>query len=229
MIEAPPVLKVRRNFARPTSEQIAALSGTPTGSVVDAMDGRGALGPDVCPADPDNAVFCGSALTCHPGPADVLAVMAALSEAQAGDVIVAATDGYRETAVFGDRVAGMARNKGVVAFVTDGCARDLAGIVESGLPSFHHGVTPNSPAHSGPGSVGLPITLSGVSVNAGDIVVGDADGVVIIPLAMADLVIERLVAIRELERNLEARIKDGLTEFDFIPDLLASDRVRIVD
>lgn len=229
MIEEPPVLKVRRGFPRPTREQIKALSDTPTGFLVDAMDGRGALGPDVCPADPDNAVFCGSALTCHAGPADVLAVMAALSEALAGDVIVAAADGYRETAVIGDRVAGMARNKGVVAFVTDGCARDLAGIVESGLPCFHNGVTPNSPAASGPGTIGLPITLSGVSVRAGDIVVGDTDGVVIIPLAIADAVIARLPAIREAERNLDARVRDGLTEFDFIPGLLASDRVRIVD
>ena len=229
MIEDPPVLKIRRNFTRPTKDQIDALSGTPTSFLVDAMDGRGALGPDVCPADPDNSVFCGAALTCHTGPADVLAVLAALSEAKPGDVIIAAADGYRETATIGDRVAGMAHNKGVVAFVTDGCARDLAGIVESGLPCFHDGVTPNSPAASGPGTVGLPITLSGVSVNAGDIVVGDADGVVIIPLAMADTVIERLVAIREMESTLDARVRDGLTEFDHIPPLLAGDRVKIVD
>ena len=229
MIEEPPILKIRRNFPRPSSEQIAALSGVQTGFLVDAMDGRGALGPDVCPADPDNAVFCGSALTCHAGPGDVLAVMAAVSESQAGDVIVAAADGFRETAVTGDLLVGMARNRGVAGFVTDGCARDMAGIRASGLPCFHNGVTPNSPASSGPGTVGLPVTLTGVSVSSGDIVVGDADGVVIVPLAIADKVIERLGAIREAERALDARVREGLRDFDLIADLMAGDRVRIVD
>ena len=229
MIEEPPILKVRRNFDRPNREQIDALSGTPTGFLVDAMDGRGALGPDVCPADPANAVFCGAALTCHPGPGEVLAVMAAVSESRAGDVIIAAADGYRETAVTGDLLVGMAHNRGVVGFVTDGCARDLAGIRESGLPCFHNGVTPNSPAASGPGTVGLPVTLSGVSVNSGDIVVADPDGVVIIPIAMADAVIERLDAVREAERALDARVRGGLTEFDHVKALMASGRVTIVD
>ena len=83
--------------------------------------GRGAVAPDIKPVITEQARFCGVAVTCHVGPADNLAVFAALPLLQAGDVIVAAADGYRETAVVGDLVLGMARNLGAVAFVTDGC------------------------------------------------------------------------------------------------------------
>ena len=85
--------------------------------------GRGAVAPDIKPVITEQARFCGVAVTCHVGPADNLAVFAALPLLQAGDVIVAAADGYRETAVVGDLVLGMARNFGAVAFVTDGCVR----------------------------------------------------------------------------------------------------------
>jgi 4-hydroxy-4-methyl-2-oxoglutarate aldolase len=229
MIEEPPVLKVRRNFTRPSTDQITALAGTPTGFIADAMDGRGAFGPDIYPVDPDNAAFCGSALTCHAGPGDNLAVLAAIAEAKAGDVIIAAADGYRMTAVVGDRLNGMARNLGAAAMVTDGCVRDTPGIKAIGLPCFSAGVTPNSPAFSGPGTVGLPVTISGQGVRSGDIAIGDVDGIVIIPFEMIDQVIERLPAIRKMEKELDAKVADGLVVPDFIRDLMASDKVKLVD
>ena len=229
MIEEPPVLKVRRNFQRPSADQIAALSGTPTGFIADAMDGRGALGPEIQPVDPDNASFCGAALTCHAGPGDNLAVLAAIAEAQPGDVIVSASDGYLMTAVIGDRLTGMARNKGAVAMIGDGCVRDVAGIKANGLPCFAAGTTPNSPAFSGPGTVGLPITLAGESVHSGDLVIGDADGIVIVPFGQIDDVIGRLAAIRRLEEELDAKVAAGLAVPDFVSELMASDKVQVVD
>ena len=77
----------------------------------------------------------------------------------------------------------MAKNKGVAAIVTDGMARDRDGIVAVGLPVFSRGITPNSCVKSGPGKVGLPIVCGGVAVEAGDVVLGDRDGVVVIPQA----------------------------------------------
>lgn len=229
MIEKPPILKVRRNFQRPTANQIKALAGTPTGFVADAMDGRGALGPDIRPVDPDKASFCGVALTCHAGPADNLAVLAAVAEAHPGDVIIAAADGYRMTANIGDRVMGMARNKGAIALVTDGCARDVAGIKACALPCFVAGTTPNSPACTGPGTVGLPVTLAGESVRSGDLVIGDADGVVIVPFDRIDGVIGRLAAIRQQEEELDAKVLAGLAVPDHIRELMDSDEVKIIE
>ena len=229
MIDDPPLLKIRRRFKRPTPEQVAALTGIPTGYLVDCMDGRGALDYRIKPIDEATADFCGVALTCHAGPADNLAAMAALDVAEAGDVIIAATDGFMETAVIGDLVLAMARNRGVVGFVTDGAVRDLTGLRPIGLPCFAAGVTPNSPARNGPGTVGLPITLGGSAIAPGDVVVGDIDGVVVVPQDLLRQVLDRLPAIREAEAGMEAKVKDGLEVPDFIREVLASGRVQELD
>ena len=134
---------------------------------------------------PRCAQFVGPALTCQTGADDNLAILAALVLAEPGDVIVAAADGFSATAVVGDNVTMMAKNKGVVAIVIDGMARDSYGIVPVGLPVFSRGITPNSCVRSGPGKVGLPIVCGGVAVQPGDVVLGDRDGVVVIPQARA--------------------------------------------
>ena len=85
-------------------------------------------------------------------------------------------------AITGDLLLGMARNRGVAGFVTDGLVRDLVGILDVDIPVYCAGLTANSPARDGPGTVGLPIVLGGVRVDSGDIVVGDHERVVIVPL-----------------------------------------------
>ena len=120
-------------------------------------------------------------MTCHCGPADNLAVFGALDAATSGDIIVAATDGFVGTAVTGDLVLGMARNKGLAGFVTDGLVRDVVGIEAVGLPVYCAGITPNSPARNGPGTVGFPVVMGGVAIAPGDILVGDRDGIVVVP------------------------------------------------
>jgi 4-hydroxy-4-methyl-2-oxoglutarate aldolase len=232
MIEDPPLLTVRNNFERPTAADVAALRGAATGHLVDALGGGGALDRRIKPvtrAAPAEQVFCGVAVTCDCGPADNLAVFGALEATRPGDVIVAATDAYMGCALIGDLVLGMARNCGAVAFVTDGLARDLDGLEAVGIPVFCRGISPNSPARNGPGKVGLPVNLGTVTVESGDVVVGDRDGVVVVPRARIAEVVEALVRIREAEAGLEAKVDGGLKVPDFIADLLASDRVRRLD
>ena len=232
MIEDPPLLTIRRNFARPAAEAVAALAGVPSGHLVDAMGGRGALDYRIKPVTqgpPAAHAFCGVALTCGCGPADNLAVFAALHAARAGDVIVAATDAFMGTAVIGDLLLGMARNAGAAAFVTDGLARDLDGIEGVGTPLFCRGVSPNSPARTGPGTVGLPVTLGSVTVASGDLIAGDRDGVVIVPRGRIEAVTLALDSVRAAEADLEAKVRAGLEVPDFVADLLQSDRVRNLD
>src|SRR3546814_16334069 len=112
MLEDPPLLTIRRNFPRPSAKQIEAFSGAPTAQVVDAMDGRGALDRAIKPQLRPAAPIVGPALTAFAYPADNLALAACLDVAQPGDVVVAATDGYRETAITGDLLAGMLRKIG---------------------------------------------------------------------------------------------------------------------
>jgi len=229
MIEDPPLLQIRRNFERPATTLLERFVGVPTEHLVDAMDGRGALDYRVKPVDPSRASFVGSAVTCLCAPGDNLAIVAALAQLQPHDVIVAATDTHTSLAVVGRRVTGMARNRGAVAVVTDGLARDVAGIRHNGVPVFCHGVTPNSATASGPGSVGQPVVVGGVAVSSGDIVVGDADGVVIIPRWRVDDVLIRLEAVRAREADLAEKLAAGLGVPRRVTELLASPRVRYLD
>jgi 4-hydroxy-4-methyl-2-oxoglutarate aldolase len=226
MIHDPPLLTIRRTFPRPDAALVARFAGVPTGWLVDAMDGRGALDARIKPLAGTPAAFCGVALTCHCGPADNLALFGAVSVAQPGDVLIAATDGFTPTCVTGDLLLGMAANAGVAGFVTDGLVRDQAGIRGVGLPVFCAGVTPNSPARNGPGEVGLPVVLGGVAVEPGDIVAADEDGAVIVPQARAEAVLARLDAIRAAEREMEAKVKAGLVTPDFIARLAEAGRFR---
>ncbi len=227
MLDNPPLLTIHRGHRRPDPALVARFAGAQTSHLVDAMAGRGAMDHRIKPMDPARAAFAGPALTAHAYPADIVGVYGALAEAQPGDVIVVANDGYTGTAVIGDLVAGMMRNKGVAAFVTDGLARDRAGIVEAGLPVFAAGVVPASPAANGPGTVGAPVVCGGIAVNSGDIVVGDADGVVVVPLAQAEAVLEALEAVRAAEARAVAAVAGGATDNARLRAFL--EHARIID
>jgi 4-hydroxy-4-methyl-2-oxoglutarate aldolase len=214
--EAPPIR--RHDWTRPDAARVEALRDVPTGFVVDALGGGGALDYRVKPAVAGQSRFTGVALTCDCGPADNLALCAALTAVRPGDVLVAAAAGHTGCAVTGDLVLGMARNAGAVGFVTDGCVRDLPGLRAVGLPAFCVGVTPNSPARSGPGTVGAPVVLAGLRVASGDVVVADEDGVVVVPQERLDEVIARLPAIRAAEAEMDRRVRDGLR----VPPFLAA-------
>ena len=165
------------------------------------MDGRGALDYQIKAINPATTAFTGTALTCHSGPDDALAMLAAFEIAQPGDVIVAATEAFKGSAVVGDLFAAMAVTAGVTAIVTDGLARDCDGIIDTGLPVFASGVSPNSAAQSGPGTIGLPIVINNVRVAPGDVVIGDRDGVIVVPQDHLDHVYEQLQAVRAAESS----------------------------
>jgi len=192
MIKDPPLLTIRRDFPRPSASTMQAFAGVPTGYVVDAMGGRGGLDYRIKPLAPQVTPLVGVAMTCHCGPADNLALFCAMATAQAGDILVAATDAFTATSVTGDLLLGMAKNRGIQGLVTDGLVRDLAGVLGVGLPVYCAGITPNSPARNGPGIIGQPVTMGGLTIAPGDIVIGDNDGIVIIPLAQADSVLGKL-------------------------------------
>lgn len=229
MIEEAPLLTARKTFPRPAAELVAGFRDVPLAFICDAMDGSGAMDYRISalPGLPEK--FVGVALPCDCGPGDNLAAGAAAALAQPGDVIVAAANGFTGTGIIGDLMAGMMKNRGVAAFVTDGVVRDLADLRRIGLPVFARGVTPNSVHRSGPGTVGLPIVCGGAAIAAGDIIMGDADGVVVVPQARASEVLARLKLVREQEAGVLAKVKAGLDAPPAGVELLAGGRVRFVD
>ena len=232
MLETPPALTIRRNFQRPPRDAVAKLEGAMTGQVADALGGLGALDASIKPiadAPPAMKSFVGSALPCMNGPADQLGLVGALAYAEPGDVLVVGTEAYLGTAVIGDLMAGMLLNRGAAGLVTDGAVRDTPGIIGVGLPVFCAGVSPNSPQRNGPGTVGLAISIGGVTVNPGDILVGDVDGVVVVPQDALDDVIGHVDEIKRMESEVEARVKDGLTYPDSWRAYLEPGAARFVD
>jgi 4-hydroxy-4-methyl-2-oxoglutarate aldolase len=101
------------------------------------------------------------------------------------------------------------RARGLAGMVTDGMVRDSREIIEIGLPIFARGLTPNSPFKDGPAKINVPVTCGGISVSPGDILVGDADGVVIVPQALAEAILERVAAIHDKEAAIRAEIEAG--------------------
>lgn len=232
MIEAPPLLTVKKSLRRPTEAQIAAFQGVPTGFVVDAMYGGGALSNTIQPIGGGqhiNCVAAGPALTADCGAADVLAVFAALEFTRPGDVVVSSFAAHQGCAAGGDGLMGMLKNCGAAGFVTDGPLRDYAGIVQVGLPVWCTGITPASPHMSGPGSVGFPIQIGAQEVETGDMVVADRDGVVIVPFERLDEIIDNLTRIQAAEQAQDDKVANGMRTPDWVGQLLASDRVTYKD
>ncbi|WP_299688000.1 RraA family protein [uncultured Tateyamaria sp.] len=227
MIEAPPLLTIAAQMRRPTDAQIAAFQDVPTGFVADALGGGGALASTIQPLGAGRDLACvaaGPALTADCGPGDVLATFAALNFITQGDIVVSAFAGHQGCAAAGDRLVGMMKNAGAAGFVTDGPVRDYDGIVPVGLPVWCAGITPASPQMSGPGTVGCAVQIGGQQVETGDMIVGDRDGVVVVPFDRIDAVIGKLAHITALETALDAKVADGLKVPDWVADMLASDR-----
>jgi 4-hydroxy-4-methyl-2-oxoglutarate aldolase len=203
-------LTIKRNFKRTGRKLVKQFEGLPTGNVCDAQGRIGALDYRIKPVS-KKSQLCGTALTVDAGPGDNLAPWAALEIAKPGDLIVITTGEYLNCSVVGDIYAGMAKNAGVGGIVTDGVVRDLPGINDVGIPVFARGISPNSPWKNGPGRVGLPISIGGVAVKAGDIVIGDQDGIVIVAREKAGDVGLKLQAVLAKEKQMEAGVKAGHT------------------
>ncbi|SMX51137.1 RraA family protein [Actibacterium lipolyticum] len=230
MIEEPIRLTIRRNFARPTPAQVDAFRNLPTGFICDAMDGRGAMDTAIAPVGPDlppHAV--GVALVADNGPEEILATMGAVHIMQAGDMIVSAVRGGANCSAAGDQFMGMLKNKGAAGFVTDGPMRDYEGIAEVGLPAWCTGLNPNSPYSNGPGRVGFGAVVGGQTVNSGDIVVADVNGVVVVPFNRIEAVIAQLANVQAAEDALEAKVKSGAADMPLVEQMLADGSAVIID
>lgn len=232
MIEEPPMLTIRETFPRPTQAQLDAFKGVPTGFVCDAMGGQGALDSRIRPIGFGRDTRCevvGTALVADNGPQEILATMAALHILQPGDIVVAAVHGHRNCSASGDQFCGMLRNKGAGGFVTDGEMRDYDGIVETGLPVWCTGLSPNSPYAHGPARVGFGAVVGGRQVNSGDIIVADRNGVVVVPFDRIDHVIAQVAHVSALEAALEEKVKSGFCQMQAIEEMIADGRAVIVD
>jgi 4-hydroxy-4-methyl-2-oxoglutarate aldolase len=177
------------NITRPDPALLAAFNGVSTATLSDAMGRHGALSSTIRPIY-EGIHMVGSALTvlCFPG--DNIMTHKALQMVEPGDVLMI-DDGDYDTGCFGHKSALNARSRGGVGVVASGSVRDVAMLRQERFPTFSRSVSPRAPQKNTPGSINVPVQIGGIVICPGDIIVGDDDGIVVVPLAMAGAILEK--------------------------------------
>lgn len=155
------------------------LRDIPTANISDAMFRVTAGGARLRPMGP--AKLIGPALTVKTAPGDNLMVHKAIGIAKPGEVIVIDAGGDLTNSIIGERMTTMAAERGVAGFVINGAIRDAAALREGPIPVFAAGITHRGPYKNGPGEIYYPIAIDGMVIEAGDLIVGDDDGLICVP------------------------------------------------
>jgi regulator of RNase E activity RraA len=174
----------------------------------DAMNKANALDAAIRPIKTGYEML-GQALTVRAMAGDITPLLHALSLARPGDVLVVDAGGYAQNAVLGGNMTNEAIRQGMAGLVIDGAIRDVAEIRAHGIPTFTRAVTPAGPNFSQIGDVGGPVSCGGVQVKTGDLVIGDDDGIVIVPRGRMAVVLETCQATLQAEAEWERRISAG--------------------
>ena len=181
----------------------------------EAMGKKGALNACIKPAYP-GAKVCGFALTIKSMPGDNLMLHKALSIAQPGDVLVAAVNGFCEAGLWGEIASVAAIERGVLGLVTDGAVRDIDPISKLGFPVFSKGLSIKGTTKRQKGEINTPIIIGDILVNPGDVIIGDTDGVVVIPRDKISETIQAAKDLKAREDEIMAQIRQGKLTIDLL-------------
>jgi regulator of RNase E activity RraA len=195
---------------RPPAEAVAALAGFATTQIADCGGPVGVVGPGIGRIA-GGAEFCGPAVTVWTKPGDILFVLKMPDVTRPGDVVAVDGGGRADAAVLGDIISGALVRGGVVGVVVDGAVRDVEGIDEVGLPTFARGTHPATGSNEGPGAINVPVQVGGVVVHPGDVVRGDASGVVVVPREHLDTVIAMARTVEQREVAWRQAVADGVS------------------
>ncbi|NPV25579.1 RraA family protein [Bradyrhizobium aeschynomenes] len=154
--------------------------------------------------------MAGIALTVDTAPGDNLFVHRALDLIKPGDVLVINGGGDETRALVGEIIAAIAEQRGAAGIVLDGAIRDSAVLMSSPFPVFARAANHRGPYKNGPGTINQPVSIGGMVVAPGDLVVGDADGVVAFAPGRASLLLEMARAQEQREADILASIRAGL-------------------
>jgi regulator of RNase E activity RraA len=207
-----PGFRIRTSIDRPDPDVVAGFREFETPAASDLMNRLYTMRSEIRTLTDPELRLAGPACTVKVFPGDNLMVHKALDVAQPGDVIVIDAGSSPMNAVLGDLISTKARHRGVAGFIVDGLIRDLPAILALGdFPVFARGVTPIGPLHRGPGEINHPICCGGIVVNPGDIVMGDLNGIVVVPRQIA----EDLLASLQAKAAGEADYTDAVARGEF--------------
>jgi regulator of RNase E activity RraA len=210
--------RVRTDVPRASAELVARFREHATSNIADAMGRFHFMDFGIRPRS--GLPLCGVAVTVDARPGDNLMVHKALEVAQPGDIVVVNTNGNTTSAVFGELMCRTAVGAKLGGIVVDGAIRDVDGITALGFPAYSRALSAGGCDKDGPGEVNSPIACGNTVVMPGDIVVGDVDGVVVVPREEADEVLRLTNALVERERARIAEIDAGVLFKDEINETL---------
>lgn len=200
--------KIVKNILRPNQENIEKLGEIGVATVHEAIGRTGLLRPYLRPVDKTMKV-CGTAVTvsCHPG--DNLMIHAAIEVCQPGDVLVVTVTSDSTDGMFGELLAVSASAHGVRGLVIDAGVRDTAEITEMNFPVWAKAISAKGTVKETPGSVNVPVVCAGILINPGDVIIGDADGVVCVPQERVFEAIDAGQARIDKENKTRSRLANG--------------------
>lgn len=191
-------LKIKQNWMRVDQAVIKTAKNIDTSLISDVMGRLPGTGPLLRPMHTSGNLI-GSALTVRTRPGDNLMLHKAIDMANPGDVIVCDAGGDTTNALMGELMLVHAIQRGVAGFVLNGAIRDAEGFLKQNLPTYAVGINHKGPYRDGIGEIGFPISINGMVIQSGDLIVGDYDGVVCLPINDAQEIIKRAKAKGEAE------------------------------
>lgn len=220
---------LKRNL--PDKEIIEAFRNLPAANVADTMSRLCALSSEIkLVGSPVAATMVGPALTVKARPGDNLMLHKALDMAQEGDIIVVSNEGDRSQSLMGEIMAAYAKyTKKVGGIVLDGPIRDLKEISEMDFYLYCTGSTPGGPYKEGPGEVNVPISIGNIAVMPGDIILGDADGVIVIPKKYAKEVLQASIEYAKTDAAKVEAAKNGTANRNWVDETLKKKNTEIID
>lgn len=204
---------------RHSKEFINEFSSIVTPHISDNMSRMNAAGTEF-KAYHKGGKLLGTALTVKTRPGDNLMVHKALDIAQPGDIIVVDAGGDLTNAIVGEIMLRIAQKNQIAGFVINGAIRDVAAFEEDTFPVYACGVTHRGPYKDGPGEINVPISLGGMIIEPGDIMLGDEDGLVAIPYKEAAELLEKAKKQKLAEDKILASIEDGTVDRSWVDQIL---------
>lgn len=200
-----------RDISRPSADVIKSFRDVNAADAHEAMGKAGAMAPAISRRTGDR--LCGPATTVRVPTGDNMMVHAGAKLADPGDVLVIEASTTR-AAVWGELTTRQAIAGGLEGIVTSGNVRDVDEVDQLGFPTFARAVSQSGAVKETPGSVNVPVVVGGVSVSPGDIVIGDGDGVTIVPQEDAQSTLTAARELLEREEELRDRLEHGETLYD---------------
>jgi 4-hydroxy-4-methyl-2-oxoglutarate aldolase len=221
---------VVRNISRASPDEVAALSRHGVATLHEALGRSGLMQPYMRPAYA-GAALCGTAVTVLLQPGDNWMLHVAAEQIQPGDVVVAACTTDNTDGMFGELLATSFRARGARGLIIDAGCRDVQELAAMNFPVFARAVSAKGTVKATLGSVNMPVVCAGALVHPGDVVVADADGVVVIARAQAVLIAKAAAAREVKEHATRARLAAGELGLDIygMREALAKAGLNYVD